>query len=69
MVKWDESFIAFKLNLVFDIVPFLGYNIQVHFFMKVKSSIKRRCRNCKVVIRRGIRRIICSTKRHTQKQG
>ncbi|MCL4384450.1 50S ribosomal protein L36 [Patescibacteria group bacterium] len=37
--------------------------------MKVVSSIKRRCKNCKVVIRRGTRRIICSTKKHTQKQG
>ncbi|MCX6726513.1 MAG: 50S ribosomal protein L36 [Candidatus Shapirobacteria bacterium] len=37
--------------------------------MKCKSSIRRRCQNCKVVIRRGVRRIICSTKKHTQKQG
>ncbi|MDD4784840.1 MAG: 50S ribosomal protein L36 [Candidatus Shapirobacteria bacterium] len=37
--------------------------------MKVKSSIKRRCKNCKIVLRRGVRRVICSTKRHTQKQG
>ncbi|MBI2464885.1 MAG: 50S ribosomal protein L36 [Microgenomates group bacterium] len=37
--------------------------------MKVQSSIRRRCKNCKVVIRSGVRRIICSTKKHTQKQG
>ncbi|MFA6518781.1 MAG: 50S ribosomal protein L36 [Candidatus Shapirobacteria bacterium] len=37
--------------------------------MKVQSSVKPRCKNCKVVIRRGIRRIVCSIKKHTQKQG
>ncbi|MBU3935163.1 50S ribosomal protein L36 [Patescibacteria group bacterium] len=37
--------------------------------MKVKSSIRRRCKKCKIVIRRGARRIICSEKRHTQRQG
>ncbi|MFA6250934.1 MAG: 50S ribosomal protein L36 [Candidatus Shapirobacteria bacterium] len=37
--------------------------------MKVQSSIKRRCKKCKIVIRRGIRRVICSIKKHTQKQG
>ncbi|MFA4827171.1 MAG: 50S ribosomal protein L36 [Candidatus Shapirobacteria bacterium] len=37
--------------------------------MKVQSSIKRRCKNCKIVIRRGLRRVICSTKKHNQKQG
>ncbi|MEK7527526.1 MAG: 50S ribosomal protein L36 [Patescibacteria group bacterium] len=37
--------------------------------MKVKSSIRRRCKKCLIVIRRGLRRVICSTKRHNQKQG
>ncbi|MGI5841309.1 MAG: 50S ribosomal protein L36 [Patescibacteria group bacterium] len=37
--------------------------------MKVKSSVKIRCKKCKIVIRKGVRRVICSTKRHTQKQG
>ncbi|MDD4135720.1 MAG: 50S ribosomal protein L36 [Candidatus Shapirobacteria bacterium] len=37
--------------------------------MKVKSSIKCRCKNCKIVLRRGARRVICSIKKHTQRQG
>ncbi|HPD44573.1 MAG TPA: 50S ribosomal protein L36 [Candidatus Woesebacteria bacterium] len=37
--------------------------------MKVKSSVKRRCRSCQVVIRRGVRRVICPIKKHSQRQG
>lgn len=37
--------------------------------MKVSASVKKRCRNCKVVKRKGVVRIICVTKRHKQRQG
>jgi len=37
--------------------------------MKVRSSVKRICENCKIVKRRGVLRVICSNKRHKQKQG
>ena len=37
--------------------------------MKVKSSVKVRCRDCKIVRRRGRVFVICKTKRHKQKQG
>jgi large subunit ribosomal protein L36 len=37
--------------------------------MKVRSSVKRICENCKIVKRRGIVRVICSNPRHKQKQG
>ena len=37
--------------------------------MKVRSSVKKMCRNCRVVKRKGIVRIICSDPRHKQRQG
>ncbi|MCK5783617.1 MAG: 50S ribosomal protein L36 [Dissulfuribacterales bacterium] len=37
--------------------------------MKVSASVKKRCRNCKIVKRKGIVRVICVNKRHKQRQG
>ncbi|MFP3013323.1 MAG: 50S ribosomal protein L36 [Arsenophonus sp. NC-PG7-MAG3] len=38
--------------------------------MKVGASIKRLCRNCKIIKRDGIIRVICSVEpRHKQRQG
>jgi large subunit ribosomal protein L36 len=37
--------------------------------MKVRSSVKRICENCKLIRRKGILRVICSDPRHKQKQG
>ncbi|MFQ5653642.1 MAG: 50S ribosomal protein L36 [Planctomycetota bacterium] len=37
--------------------------------MKVRSSIRRLCENCKVIRRRGVLRVICSNPRHKQRQG
>jgi len=37
--------------------------------MKVQASVKRRCKNCQVVKRKGAVRIICSIPKHKQKQG
>ncbi|MCF6276442.1 MAG: 50S ribosomal protein L36 [Candidatus Magasanikbacteria bacterium] len=37
--------------------------------MKVKSSVKKRCINCKVTRRRGVVYIICENPRHKQRQG
>lgn len=37
--------------------------------MKVKASIKRLCEKCKIVNRRGIKRVICTNPRHKQRQG
>jgi large subunit ribosomal protein L36 len=38
--------------------------------MKVRASVKRICKNCKVVRRRGVVRILCSANpRHKQRQG
>lgn len=37
--------------------------------MKVGASVKKVCRNCKIVRRHGVVRVICKEKRHKQKQG
>jgi len=37
--------------------------------MKVRASVKKICRNCKVIKRRGIVRVICVDGKHKQKQG
>lgn len=37
--------------------------------MKVRASVKKICRNCKIIKRRGTVRVICSNKRHKQRQG
>ncbi len=37
--------------------------------MKVRSSIKKICRNCKIVRRNGVVRIICTNPKHKQRQG
>jgi large subunit ribosomal protein L36 len=37
--------------------------------MKVQASVKPICRNCKVVKRKGVVRIICKEARHKQRQG
>lgn len=37
--------------------------------MKVAASVKRMCRNCKIVKRKDVVRVICSDPRHKQRQG
>ncbi|MEK9993900.1 MAG: 50S ribosomal protein L36 [Hydrogenophilales bacterium] len=37
--------------------------------MKVKASVRKICRYCKVIRRRGSVRIICKDPRHKQRQG
>ena len=37
--------------------------------MKVSASVKKMCRNCKVIRRKGVVRIICENPRHKQRQG
>lgn len=37
--------------------------------MKVRASVKKICRDCKVIKRRGVVRVICTNKRHKQRQG
>ncbi len=37
--------------------------------MKVRPSVKRMCKDCKVIRRRGVVRIICKNAKHKQRQG
>lgn len=37
--------------------------------MKVLSSVKKRCKNCIIIRRHGIIRILCSNLKHKQRQG
>jgi large subunit ribosomal protein L36 len=37
--------------------------------MKVRTSVRKICRKCKIVRRRGVVRIICEDPRHKQRQG
>jgi large subunit ribosomal protein L36 len=37
--------------------------------MKVLASVKRICRNCKIIRRKGQVRVICIEARHKQRQG
>ncbi len=47
-----------------------GLNIRLaEVFMKVLASVKRLCRNCKIIKRKGVVRVICVDPRHKQRQG
>src|ERR1700693_5204020 len=37
--------------------------------MKVQASVKKRCEKCKIVRRERVVRIICTNRRHKQRQG
>jgi large subunit ribosomal protein L36 len=37
--------------------------------MKVRASVKRICKNCKIIRRRGVLRVICENRKHKQRQG
>ena len=37
--------------------------------MKVRASVKKMCRNCRIVKRKGVVRVICTDPRHKQRQG
>ncbi|MCC7490718.1 MAG: 50S ribosomal protein L36 [Fimbriimonadaceae bacterium] len=37
--------------------------------MKVRVAVKKRCERCKIILRRGVVRVICSNPKHKQRQG
>jgi large subunit ribosomal protein L36 len=43
--------------------------VYLRFIMKVRSSVRRICENCKIIRRRGVIRVICTNPRHKQRQG
>jgi large subunit ribosomal protein L36 len=38
-------------------------------FMKVRSSVRKMCENCRLIRRKGKVMVICSNPKHKQKQG
>ncbi|UAJ64939.1 50S ribosomal protein L36 [Candidatus Schneideria nysicola] len=37
--------------------------------MKVRASVKKFCRDCKIIKRKGVIRVICKIPKHKQRQG
>lgn len=37
--------------------------------MKVRASIKHICKDCKIIKRHGVNRVICINPKHKQRQG
>ena len=37
--------------------------------MRVSASVKKLCRNCKIIRRHGVVSVICTEPRHKQRQG
>jgi ribosomal protein L36 len=37
--------------------------------MKVRPSVKKMCKDCRVIKRNGVIRVICSNPKHKQRQG
>ncbi|MGV2393866.1 UNVERIFIED_CONTAM: 50S ribosomal protein L36 [Campylobacter lari] len=37
--------------------------------MKVRASVKKMCKDCRIIKRKGIIRVICQTPKHKQRQG
>ena len=37
--------------------------------MKIRSSVKKICKDCKIIKRKGAVRVVCKNPRHKQKQG
>lgn len=37
--------------------------------MKVRASVKRICKDCRIIKRKGVIRVICVNPKHKQRQG
>ncbi len=37
--------------------------------MKVRSSVRKICKKCKIIKRKGVVRVICDNPKHKQRQG
>lgn len=37
--------------------------------MKVRASVKKMCKDCKIIKRKGVIRVICELPKHKQRQG
>ncbi len=47
----------------------VNLTIYMEKYMKVRASVKKICRNCRVIRRNRVVRVICSDPRHKQRQG
>ena len=47
----------------------IAESYEKEFEMKVRASVKKVCRNCKIIRRKGVVRVICKDPRHKQRQG
>ncbi len=69
----SQSLAKFSCRLVHEnyierFIDKVGVNLS-RMAMKVRSSVKRICENCKLIRRHGKVRVICSDPRHKQRQG
>ncbi|QSF13899.1 50S ribosomal protein L36 [Mycoplasma sp. Mirounga ES2805-ORL] len=37
--------------------------------MKVRASVKKMCKDCRIIKRKGVIRVICKLPKHKQRQG
>jgi large subunit ribosomal protein L36 len=37
--------------------------------MKIRASVKKMCKNCKIIRRQGVVRVLCVNPKHKQRQG
>ncbi|MBU0580490.1 MAG: 50S ribosomal protein L36 [Candidatus Margulisbacteria bacterium] len=37
--------------------------------MKVRASVKKICKKCKIIKRKGVLRVVCELPKHKQRQG
>jgi large subunit ribosomal protein L36 len=37
--------------------------------MKVRPSVRKMCKNCKIIRRKGVVRVLCDNPKHKQRQG
>lgn len=44
-------------------------HLHLEIRMKVNASVKKMCRKCKIIKRKGVVRVICADPRHKQRQG
>lgn len=42
---------------------------QKKIIMQVVASVKKRCKDCQLVKRKGVLRVVCKNPRHKQRQG
>ena len=51
------------------VAPIVNPTKEEEVNMKVRSSVRRICENCRIIRRKGVVRVICTNPRHKQRQG